>query len=647
MSEDLSNNKNKPASKLRELNDSLYSRTRYQDPNLNRSAIEQTDEPKIGEEWKTRGIDEIIKSDNRKPETHPIMKKLFIMAVVFFLLTLGFTAYVYLGGSNFISSKNVDITILGPVSVSAGEVLNMNVSIKNNNNADLTNVNLLIEYPDSTRSPDDATAQLVRSKIPIGTIASGAGYDYVAKAIMFGQKSDTKNIKVSIDYGVKGSNATFTKEKLYDVSIGTSPVTMTINEPASVISGDVFTTTITVVSNSTDILKNVLLKGEYPYGFAMKDSNPKSIGGVNLWALGDMAPGDKKIIKITGVLTGEDKEERTFRFYTGVSSPLDSQKFDATLALQSTTVGINHSTLGLKMYLNDSDASSSVAPVGKIIQGRLSYKNNLPQSVVNGRIQVKLSGATLDKYSVVPQNGGFYNSALNTITWDRSSNQNFSVISPGAENEVSFRFASLPNLPAGNKNSEISLDATFNATPQNGDNTLNAVATESGSVKIASEVSLGAKSLYSRGPFKNSGLVPPKAEKPTTYTIVLTLGNTQNDISGAEVNAVLGPNVTWTGEVSPTSENITYDQATNSVKWSLGTLASGAGFSVSGRQVFFKLSLTPSIGQINTAPNLLQNIEFSGSDTFTKLDIRSTVPQVTTKTDTDPKFVQGNDVVVK
>ena len=66
MSEDLSNNKNKPASKLRELNDSLYSRTRYQDPNLNRSAIEQTDEPKIGEEWKTRGIDEIIKSDNRK-----------------------------------------------------------------------------------------------------------------------------------------------------------------------------------------------------------------------------------------------------------------------------------------------------------------------------------------------------------------------------------------------------------------------------------------------------------------------------------------------------------------------------------------------------------------------------------------------------
>ncbi|MFZ2048845.1 MAG: hypothetical protein WAV25_00900 [Minisyncoccia bacterium] len=647
MAEDFSNDKNKPASKLSELNQALYSRTKYQNPNMNRSTVEPLDLPALEADWKTKSIDDIIKSDNRKPPTHPIMKKLFIIAVVFFVLTLGFTAYVFLGGSNFISSKNVDITILGPVSVSAGEILNMNVNIKNNNNADLTNTNLLIEYPDSTRSPDDANTTLVRSKIPIGTIASGGEYNYIAKAIILGQKTDTKEIKVSIDYGVKGSNATFTKEKLYDVSIGTSPVTMTVEEPESVVSGDNFTTTVTIVSNSSEILKNVLLKGEYPYGYSMKDSIPRAVRSENIWVIGDMAPGDKKIVKITGILSGEDKEERTFRFYTGIASTNDSQKFDATLALQSNTISINHSSLGMKMFLNGDEASTIVAPIGRIVEGRIDYVNNLPQSVINGRIQLKLSGASLDKYSVVAQNGGFYNSAQNTITWDKTGTNDLGVLTPGATGQVSFRFSSLTTLSTGNKNSEISLNTNFVAVPQNNDNTINAVANDSGSVKIASEVSLTAKALYSRGPFTNSGLTPPKVEKPTTYTVSIILGNTQNDITDSVVMGTLGTNVTWTGEISPNGENVIYDETTNTFKWNVGTLPSGAGFSTAGKQIFFKVSLTPSIGQINTAPILVQNISFNGTDSFTKEVVKVNAPQVTTRTDTDPKYVQGNDMVVK
>ena len=647
MAEDFSNDKNRPASKLSELDQALYSRTRYQNPNMNRSTVEPLDLPTLEADWKTKSIDDIIKSDNRKPPTHPIMKKLFIMAVVFFVLTLGFTAYVFLGGSNFISSKNVDIVILGPVSVSAGEILNMNVNIKNNNNADLTNINLLIEYPDNTRSSEDSNTPLIRSKIPIGTIASGGEYNYIAKAIIFGQKADTKEIKVSMDYGVKGSNATFTKEKLYDVSIGASPVTMTVEEPTTIVSGDTFTTTITIVSNSSEILKNILLKGEYPYGFRITDSNPRAVLAENIWVLGDMAPGDKKIVKINGVMVGEDKEERTFRFYTGVARAGDNQKFGATLAFQSNTISINHSSLGLKLFLNNDEDSNIVAPIGKIIEGRIEYVNNLPQSVVNGIVQIKLTGVALDKYSIVAQNGGFYNSSQNTITWDRIKTNDLALLSPGSKGQVSFRLASLATLPPGNKNSEISLSANFIAIPQNGDKTINAVANGLGTIKIASEVSLTAKSLYSRGPFTNSGLTPPKAEKPTTYTVSMTLGNTQNDISDSTVVGVLGTNVTWTGEVSPSGEDIIFDQATNSFRWNVGTLVSGAGFSATGKQVFFKVSLTPSIGQISTAPILVQNIGFNGVDTFTKEAVRVNVPQITTRTDTDPKYVQGNDIVVK
>jgi hypothetical protein len=87
------------------------------------------------------------------------------------------------------------------------------------------------------------------------------------------------------------------------------------------------------------------------------------------------------------------------------------------------------------------------------------------------------------------------------------------------------------------------------------------------------EVTLTSRALFSTGPFTNTGTLPPKAEEETTYTVLFTTGNTQNDIENARVTAVLGPNVSW---VSASGEDISYNPSNNTVTWNLGTLASGA-----------------------------------------------------------------------
>ncbi len=638
---------NENEGKVGELNDELYSRTLYKAPEDTRSKIETVEEPReVGENFQSPKLDELLAHERKPIEGHPMMKKIFIFALIFCVLAGAIAAFIYFGGGNFISSKNLDIAVNGPVSASAGDPVELNIIITNKNNADLVMANMSVDYPEGTRSADDVSQALSHTKVAIGSVGLGQSVTETERAVLFGQTGDIKEININIEYQVKGSNATFNKTKVYQIAVGTTPVTLSVDQPSSITSGDTFTTTLTVLANSTNILKNVVVKGEYPYGFTPVSSAPTSLtSDNNLWVLGDLAPGDKKIISIKGVLTGENQDERTFRFYAGIASADNSNKFDTALAQTSKTISLNRPNIGLKIDFNGENSDSYSAPAGKAIQSNISFQNNLPSTLLNSRIVIKLSGNTLDRFSVVAQSGGFYNSSDNTITWSQDNNDSLSTLAPGDGGTVSFSFASLANLPTTTKNPQISIQASFVGTTQGG-GFGDITVSENSLVKIASQVSLSSKAYYSQGPFRNSGSLPPKAEKPTTYTITFSLSNTQNDIDSPTVTATLGPNVKWLSAATST-ENITYNSNNNTITWSLNKLNSGAGFNSPLRTASFQVSLTPSIGQIGSVPTLVNNISFSGTDTFTSKVVNLTNQAVNTTLSSDSRFVQGDDVVVK
>jgi len=634
-------------SRVDEAQERLYSKTRYHEPTDERRAFSEVETPEVQTDWETQGLDELLTYERKKIEGHPIMKKLFISAIVFFLLAVGVATYIYLGGGNFISSRNVEISVLGPVSVSAGKPVELNITISNRNNADLEMVNMTIDYPEGVRSVDDSAEPLTRSKFSIGSISSGKDFVQTEKMILFGQKGEIQSVNISVEYKVKGSNATFNKQKVYETVIGVSPIEINIKKPPSIVSGTPFTTTLTIQVNSTDPLKGVLVRGEYPYGFSPISTDPIStVEDKNFWILGDLAPGDKKTITIRGVLVGEDRVERTFRFYAGVSEVSKPDKFSATLAASSETISLSRPAIGLSLNINGDESTPYIAPAGVPITANIDYQNNLPENLINAQVRVMLSGASLDKFSVRVLGGGFYNSTDNSIVWDKTNNSNLATLEPGDRGALSFSFASLSNLPINIKNPEIGFQVSVVGT-ESGENSSNVLTTsDSRAVRIASQISLSARAIYSRGPFKNSGLIPPKAEKETTYTIVLDLRNTQNDIDRSKVTATLGPNVKWITSATST-ENVVYDSLENTISWTLDKLPAGTGFSSPIREAYIRVALTPSIGQIGSTPVLLNNIVFSGRDLFTDQTLSFTNPPVTTLISSDPKFVQGDGMVVK
>jgi hypothetical protein len=631
-------NPNARKGQIESLSEKLYSRTRYEAPEDLREEITPSAE-EAPHKWESPDIDTLLMADRRTPEQYPLMKKIFYVSLLFFVCAVAAAALIYFKGDNFISTKNLDITVEAPVSVSAGSPVDIEVTITNKNNASLSKVSLAIIYPEGTRNSDDTSDPLLSTKEELVALGPGEKITKNERAVFLGSEGEVKKVRISVTYKVEGSNATFTKDKQFEVTIGSAPLNVSITRPESVASGEAFTTTVSIVANSEEVLKDLVLRAEYPYGWSLQSSEPSTQSkDKNEWLLGDLSPGDKKTVILRGRLLGEDGEERTFRFFVG-----SGEGSQTPLSQDSMVVAIDKPSIALDIKLNGSTASEYAAPAGKVVQGTVFVRNNLPENLLNPQIEVRLVGSALDRQSVEPYGEGFYNSSQNSIIWN-ATNGDIERMSPGDDETLSFNFASLQNLSPGASNQKIDVVVTFTGRPQNSG--ADVKVTQTKTVKIASEISLLSRSLYSRGPFTNSGPVPPRAETETTYTVALTLGNTQNDMNDSKVTAILGPNVKWTGEVSA-SETVSYDEATRVVTWNVGTLPSGAGFSSQAREVFFKVALTPSLGQVGGVPVLLSNIAFTGTDAFTGTGVRVTNASVTTRISSDPGYVNGDETVVK
>ena len=177
-------------------------------------------------QWKQEPISEEVK---KKKDKHSILSTLLMFSVVFFIGSAGFAAYFFLGGSTTVSSQNIDIEIKGPISVRGNEELILQIAITNRNAISIQSTELLIEYPEGTRSADDLRAPLPRYRESLGTIASGEGIQKTVRAVLFGEEGSNMEIEVILEYRVEGSNAIFFKEQTYELVLGAAPLEITVD----------------------------------------------------------------------------------------------------------------------------------------------------------------------------------------------------------------------------------------------------------------------------------------------------------------------------------------------------------------------------------------------------------------------------------
>jgi hypothetical protein len=639
-------------SQIEELKDTLYSRNT---PDIRtkrrlRFGSGETEEVRTDWEHPETTEEDVELTKKYKDTSMSFFTKLLVFSIIVFLLALGAGAYILFNGSNIISADNIDIDISAPVSVAGGEPISFDIQVSNRNNIKLEAVDLSVDFPAGTVDAVDTTKELKNFREAMFDIEPGAVGKKTVQAVVYGEENSKKEVKVTIDYRVKGSSSLFQKEKVIDLLISSSPLTLSISSFKEVNSGQEFELSVAMNSNSKETIKNVLLKAIYPFGFTYISSDSKPLADNSVWKIGDIPPNGKKVIKIKGKLDGQDDESRVFRFTTGAQSARNEKIIGTEYisSLQDISIKKPFITVGVSLD-GDEESVEYVGQYNNPIRVEISYFNNLPTAIIDGEIHVKLSGTAYDKLSVSPDQG-LYKSENNEIVWNGITTNDLKNIPAGGSGKVSF---SVTPKNASNSsriviNPNMLMEISVNGSRRSESNVPeNIISSAKRLVKISSDISLAGQVVRSSGPFENSGPIPPKAEQATTYTIIWTVDNTSSSISNAQVKSSLPSYIKWVGKTDPSTEKITHNSVNGQIVWDVGDVGTHNSSNSQRRQVSFQVSLTPSVVQIGQVLNIINQTTFTAEDDFTNHSLNSTLNALNTRYSTDPVYKDGDEIITR
>lgn len=508
-----------------------------------------------------------------------------------------------------------------------------------------------MEYPKSSSSLETDPAGVERFRESLGTIPTGTTRNENLKVVLFGEQGSVRPIKISIEYRVEGSNGIFVKNKTFEVTLSSTPLNLSVDAPLTVSPNQDITLNVKTALNATRTVSKILLKFDYPVGFQFKSSVPAPSLGNNVWNLGDLAPGAERNISVTGKMFDvTDGEEKTFHISSGSQSGGDKSVIDVVFNSLSHTVTVKKPFVEAKLFVNGISQREYATNTKTPVNGEIRWTNNLDTKVNDLEIRAKISGNAVDRKTINAQQG-FYDSLTDTITWDKNSKNGFNEVNPGDSGSVNFSVSPLSLFSAAGgmlSNPSINIEVSISGKQLiTGYATANLNNSDSSIIRIISDVGFTAQALYYSGSFTNTGPVPPKVGKETSYTIVWSLSNTANNISKAIVRSTIPSWMKFAGSISPSAEDLNYNPVTKEIVWNISGIPKGTGITAADRSVSFQVVFTPSLSQIRTMPIIINDAILTGHDDFANVDVRVNKASLRTQLDNDPLFPPNGGSVVE
>jgi hypothetical protein len=621
---DLSNqNNNLPQkSKVTKLQEKLYSpNTQFQ---IRERQIMKRPLKDVPSSW--GDIENSDFSSNIGKKRISFFTKMLIVSFIFFVSALSFVLFRFNGGGNTVYSNAVSVILVGPVSVGGGEELSIDVIIQNNHSFPINTVDLVIEYPEGTKTVD-LRNDLPRFREGLGDIEANTIVKKTYKSYIFGTEGDLKNIDVRAEYRVPNSNAIFESRKSFELVLQSAPLRLVVDTVKEITSGQALSFDVTVASNSNSELQNILVTVDYPFGFNFSESTIPPNSGKNIWFFEKLYPQESKKFTVRGSLIGQNNEERVFKWNIGLSEPATPEEFKIKFTTLPKSITLIKPFLAMDFSVDGEFGVDIVRKGAEQLGGRLTYTNNTGGTIVDPQIVLKLDGEVLDDPSVNLENG-FFNSSDNTITWNKITNPAFfTKIDVGQSATLDFNFRSkvLATRQAVYKNPEIVVNASITGKRIGEGNVPEDIKVNSVKrIKFESDVNFVSVANHLSGP------LPPKVENDSVYAIRLDVKNSSNLLQRGRMRAVLPPYVLWNNAVSPSSEKVTYIPSSRSIEWDLGDIREHVGYIDPARSITLDLTLTPSTSQLGQAPELLKEVTFTAFDSFTQTEINESIKTPTT-----------------
>ncbi len=625
-------------SRLDELRDELYRKKATEPPAPSREglALPQPEDP-VKPSWPdTLRPTLSLLAQTHGPKIHQRRGAWRILLAIGAILLLGVAALI--GYTTFFSSRDVEFQILGPDQTTSGESTVITVRIVNRTAATLREGTVTLTFPEGTvLGGGSDSAGSLRHKLEVEDLPPDREFQQDISVRLLGTMEQIKTVSGTYVYRPENITSQLRRAAEFSTVIVRVPITVSVAAPERVSSGQELTLEIAVDSELSPPLPGMSLGIDFPQGFKLLEASPPPADASNrIWPLADLASGTSAKITLRGTITGSPREVKAFHFRLGRFDP----RTKTWLLIAESSGGPEIASPFLFVLTTLGGSREGTLAPGAKVAGSVSYKNNLSQKIENVTIELFFPEKFVKLESIRAERG-FYDVTRQALVWKSSSEPRLKEIGPGEEGTLAFSFevkTAPPIKKFSDKNFVFPVVTTINTAslpPEFRGASLEYRDTIE--FKIESRLNLAARAAYYDTPTANSGPLPPRVRRPTTYTLWFQLSNGANDLRDVGVKGTLGGGAEWKGALESSVGSVSFNPATQEVSWQIRELSAATGILRAPASAAIQVVFTPAENQINTSPELLRDISAIGRDAFTDKIESDSVENLTTELHDDPQ----------
>lgn len=552
-----------------------------------------------------------VKEKKRISNAQVFTTRFFIILLICGLGAALFGTLYFGSFGNKVDPLSFDVE--GPQAVKSGDSITYELPIKNRGSVPLADLSVSVEYPQGfhfdSASVDSNNVDHTYWKLP--SIKAGESTILSIHGTLVGNESDEKKLRATLHYRVGENGTEFVSKKEFTSHIASQLISLsldgdTVAEPEKEMK---FTITYGDIESIGDE-SNAFIAIHTPKQFHFEsDPKPEEDGSWPYSILKKNFDQSKRM----GIITLKGTFDKDVSGEYEISVDMGTLKNGETIITQTLkkTIRILHNPLTLTVVLND---SAEIKPVsfGSEMKIAIQYANNSANDLKNTSITLTSPSPIIDWSSYKSDSMGIV--ADQAINWTKKEFPPFETIKAGEKGEI---IVSLKTKEASTL-SQSSLPKSFSFIT-------NASMTYS---YDNNDFDAKNEALTTEIPLSSDARIYVSAQKtdiPNQFTVRCDIENTLNEIKNIKVVLPLGSSASWIEKYTRSAGDISYDEANNTVTWTLNRLP----LSIHAIHSSFTVAFPGAKDLSDTTLELMQTGTFNAVDTKTQGSISLKLPSLT------------------
>jgi len=539
-------------------------------------------------------------------------KTLFLISILALIL-ISITVYFFFF-RNVFSTENISLQISGPEEVISGKNITWLVTIVNNSETKVEQLNLIFEYPSGVFDKNNSVKR--RESKAIEKLLPKQEINESFSGKIFGVKEEIKEAKAYLTYIPAGLSTTFENRTSFSTRISETSIIFSMGLPKKINPQEEFLMSLGWQSGFTFPLENVQVRLYLPEDFertSLKLQGEEAQDKTIIFNMGVLNEDEGGQIKIKGKIEGEIGDQKLFRAEFGM---FDVRIYEfVSFAIVEKSIKIVSSTLDVFRRVNGN--YNYIASPGETLNYIIEFKNTGEDIYRNLSLEIELQSNVLDLSSIQAAGG---KTEGKKIIFSSKDFPDLLFLGPYGEGELGLKVNVKEYTSAFHPyNGLIKEDITIGAFKK------------SFQTKVSSETSFSQKVYYNKEKlpssikniFKNSGPFPLQSGQETKVVVVFNIKNLGNQLQGIKVETKLPKNVEFLGsKIYPTGAKFTLNQPTKELILNMKSLSAYLPSKIFAFQIKIKPETFPT--------TVTGKTKLSGKDTWTDKAFEITVPSLNT-----------------